>query len=280
MSNLSAIEWTDKTLNPIRGCSRVSPGCLNCYMFDAVETRLRHNPSGAYANGTAVTLHLDVLDHLGRDREPSRYFICSMSDWLHEDVPDEAVVALVDALRRHDHHWYFLLTKRAERLAELGPYLAWPDHVIACVSVESEEQVHRIDLLRACGAKRIGVSAEPLIGRLPLGTEAARARYIRGLDYVIVGGETAPEGKVRPMAKAWATGVRDACLAEGVPFHFKQWGDVDEHGDYVGHKKAGRLLGGRTHDDLARGCAEHLERARLLAAAGSTRRSASRSARP
>src|SRR5690606_6390720 len=105
--------------------------CANCYMHELVETRLRHNGSGAYENGAAVTLHLDVLDDLAKDREPSRYFICSMSDWLHEDVPDEAVFTLFDALCRNDHHWYFLLTKRAERLAELGPYLDWPGHVIA-----------------------------------------------------------------------------------------------------------------------------------------------------
>src|SRR5690606_12082614 len=126
------------------GCTPVSPGCFNCYMTREVMRRLRHNPSGAYANGTAVTLHIDVLDQLAKDREPSRYFVGSMSDWLHEDVPDEAVVALVDALRRNDHHWYFLLTKRSERLAELGPHLGFPDHVIACVSVESEKQLYRI----------------------------------------------------------------------------------------------------------------------------------------
>lgn len=272
MSNLSPIEWTDKSINHIRGCTRASPGCMNCYMLTAVESRLRHNPRGAYANGTAVTVHPEVLAGLERDLHPSRYFVCSMSDWLHADVVDEECVVLVETLRRVDWHWYFLLTKRSERLAELGPHLHIPDHVAVCVSVESAKQLRRIDHLRACGAKRIGVSFEPLIGRIPLDTEEARARYIRGLDFVIVGGERAAKEKVRPMEKAWAREIRDACDAEGVPFHFKQWGDVDEHGDYVGHAKAGRLLDGRTHDDLARGCAEHLAWARLAVAKKRRRR--------
>lgn len=270
MSNKSTIEWTDKTLNPVRGCTRVSPGCAECYFHREVE-RLKHNPNGSYANGVRPTFHPDVLRKLEEDREPSRYFVGSMSDWLHEEFPDEVVFTLLDALRRADHHWYFLLTKRSERLASLGPYLDWPDHVIACVSVESGAYLHRIEHLRASGAKRMGVSFEPLLGRVPLNTPEGR-RLVRGLDHAIVGGETAKPNKVRRMHGEWAREIRDVCLEEGVPFCFKQWGSVDEEGAYVGKKKAGRSLDGRFHDDLPRGCAEHLERARLIVVSNRLRR--------
>lgn len=266
--------WWDKTHNPFRGCDRVSAGCLHCWCLTLIDTRLQHQDNSPYSDsGPNATFHPEALKAYARDLQPKRWFTPSMSDPFHIAFADEAILTFFDALRRNDHHYFIVLTKRSERLVELGPYIDWPENVLMIVSVEDERYLHRIDDLRTSGAKRIGVSFEPLIGRIPLDTEEARRRYISGLDYVIVGGETAPEDTIRPMEKAWATEIYDACSAEGVPFFFKQWGDVDEHGNYVGRKKAGRFLDGRTHDDLARGCAEHLDRARLKVSAGRARRS-------
>lgn len=252
--------WWDETASAFRGCTRVSPGCANCWCLEMIESRLRHQAHGAYTGHVGPTYVPHVLDEIARDRQPKRYFTPSMSDPFHEAYTDEVVLAFFDALRRADQHWYFVLTKRSERLASLGPHIAWSDHIMAVVSVEDERYLHRLDDLRACGAKRIGASFEPLIGRIPLTTPAERS-VLRGLDFAIVGGETADEDKVRPMRPEWAREVVEACVDTGVPVFFKQWGDVNASGDYVGRKKAGRLLDGRTYDDLPRGCAEHLARA-------------------
>ena len=262
-------KWWDKTHNPFRGCTRFSPGCFHCWMHELIEARLGHQIDGAYSdfeNDTVVFVP-EALKAYARDLTPKRYFTPSMSDPFHEGFTDEMVLSFFEALFHANWHWYFVLTKRSERLASFGQHLNWPNHVMAVVSVEDEKRLHRIDHLRACGAKRIGVSFEPLIERLPVSTPEMRERYIRGLDYAIIGGESADDDEVRPMDPAWARELVEACLEEDVPVFFKQWGSVDQHGAYLGRKRAGRLLDGRTHDDLPRGCAEHLGQAQALAAA-------------
>lgn len=269
-------KWWDKTHNPQRGCTRVSPGCANCWMHELVEARLSHQIDGAYSdfeNDTVVFVP-EALKAYARDLTPKRYFTPSMSDPFHEGFSDEMVLTFFDALTRANWHWYFVLTKRSDRLASFGQHLNWPDHIMGVVSVEDEKRLYRIDHLRTCGAKRIGVSFEPVIGRIPVSSPELRKRYIRGLDYAIVGGESADENDVRPMDPAWARELVDACLEEDVPVFFKQWGSVAENGLYLGRERAGRLLDGRTYDALPRGCAEHLERAQVLAAVERIRRRA------
>ena len=263
--------WWDKTNNPFRGCTNVSEGCRNCWALADIEGRLRHQIAGAYTDLAGPTFVPAALDALWRDLVPKRYFVPSMSDPLHDAFDDATFFSYFDALVVANWHYYFVLTKRADRLAQIGPYLDWPDHVIAVVSVESQKYVGRIERLIESGAKRKGLSVEPLIGHVDVKSSGVRD-LVRELDYVIVGGETAPQSKVRPMRPEWAREWRDVCGEEGVPFMFKQHGDVDEHGVYVGRSKAGRLLDGRTHDDLPRGCLDHLVRAQAIAAAEKLRR--------
>jgi len=275
-TNTSKGWWWDQTLNSHRGCDRVSAGCANCWCLNLIGERLSKNPTAAYANGPRPTYHPEVLDQLRRDLQPKRYFTPSTSDPLHEQFSYSLFISFIERLGQVPWHYFIVLTKRADRLAEIGPYVAWPENVLMVVSVEDERYLHRIDILRACGASNIGVSFEPLIGRVPLDTEDARRRYIRDLDFTIVGGETAEETKCRPMEVEWARELYRACIAEGVPFFFKQWGDIDVQGNYVGKKKAGRLLDGRTHDDLPRGCVEHFLRAQFLVQVEKKRRAAAR----
>ncbi len=256
--------WWDKTLNPFRGCDRVSAGCLHCWCLKLIESRLSRQGDGAYTDHTGPVFVPEVLEALQKDLQTKRYFIPSMSDPFHDAFSDETILAFFEALRRAPWHYYFVLTKRSERLASLGPHIDWPPHVIAVVSVEAEEYMYRIEHLRASGAKRIGVSFEPLIGRIHATTPEERER-LRGLDYAIIGGETAALDKVRPMRPEWARELRDGCLATDVPLFFKQWGDTNEQGEYVGRRRAGREIDGQTHDDLPRGCAEHLILADTLA---------------
>lgn len=260
--NLAKGWWWDKTHNPFRGCRKTSPGCVNCWALADIDNRLQHRIGGVYNGLTGPTFFPEELAAYARDLQPKRYFTPSMSDAFLDDFADEQVFTFFEALQAASWHYYFVLTKRSERLAQLGPHLPWGEHVIAVVSVEDEKRMRRIEHLQECGATRKGVSFEPVVGRVPL---RDHGDLVRGLDYAIVGGETADRDEVRPMDPEWAIEIVEVCLEEGVPVFFKQWGDVDPYGDYVGRKAAGRQLDGRTYDALPLGCADHLKRGVTLA---------------
>ena len=254
--------WWDKTHNPFRGCRKTSPGCVNCWALIDIIQRLQHRTGGVYDGLTGPTFYPDELAAYARDLQPKRYFTPSMSDPFLDDFSDEQIFAFFEAIAAAPWHYYFTLTKRSERLAQLGPYLPWGEHVIAVVSVEDEKRMRRIADLQQCGAARKGVSFEPVVGRVPL---RDNRDLVRGLDYAIVGGETADRDKVRPMKIEHAREIVEVCLEENVPVMFKQIGDVDFEGNYVGRKKAGRQLDSRTYDALPLGCADHLNRGVTLA---------------
>lgn len=248
------IEWADDSWNPATGCTRVGPECDNCYMFALVETRLGWmNPR--YPNGTELTVHPDKLGEAADDFEPARLFVNSMSDWLHESIPDEFVIEQVEAMREAPWHLHMPLTKRAWRLARLGPYVEWPECVMAGVSVGVHEQVVRIEQLRASGAKKTYVSFEPLLESVDPDGDLD----LTGIDLAIVGGESGrdtydDEGEIVgreivPMEEAWVLEIQAACERSGTAFFFKQWGRYDAEGRDVGKKKAGRLLDGQTWDE-------------------------------
>ena len=161
-------------------------------------------------------------------------FVNSMSDLFHEAVPDGFIRQVVEVMRRAHWHTFQVLTKRSERLLRLSPDLHWPANVWVGVSVEDDGYLSRVDHLRATRARVRFLSLEPLLG--PLCT-----LDLRGLHWVIVGGESGPGA--RPMAEAWVTRIRDQCLAAGVPFFFKQWGGVHK-------KRAGRLLQGQAWEQM------------------------------
>lgn len=233
MADGSAIEWTDATWNPVRGCTKVSPGCKHCYAETFAE-RFRGVPGHPFERGFDLRLVPDALELPLKWRASRRIFVNSMSDLFHEDVPDEYVVRVFDVMRRASQHRFQVLTKRAERMAKLTASLRIPDHVWMGVSVENAEYTDRIDELRRVKAKVRFLSVEPLLGPI-------RRLNLRGIHWVIVGGESGP--RARPMQAEWVHAIRDRCIAAEVPFFFKQWGGVRKH-------TTGRILDGRTWDEM------------------------------
>jgi protein gp37 len=233
MAQLSRIEWTDATWNPVTGCTKVSPGCKNCYA-ERMARRLQGMDQPRYRNGFSLTLQPDVLEEPLHWTKPKLVFVNSMSDLFHEAVPLSYIHRVFEVMERADWHIFQVLTKRHERLAATAGLLRWPENVWMGVSVESQDHVARIGGLRKVRASVRFLSVEPLlapISFLPL----------KGIHWVIVGGESGP--RARPMQPQWVRAVRDRCRAEGVPFFFKQWGGV--------HKRtAGRLLDGRAWDEM------------------------------
>ena len=229
----SKIEWTDATWNPVTGCNKVSAGCKLCYA-ERLSKRLKATGMVKYRNGFAVTLHPDALDIPLRWRKPRTIFVNSMSDLFHYQVPDEFVHDVFNVMEKANWHRYQVLTKRPERVAALSHELPWPQQIWLGVSVESDRYLHRVDLLRECGAITKFLSLEPLLGPLP-------DLNLDGIDWVIVGGESGPGA--RPMEADWVRTIRDQCVEAGVLFHFKQWGGVFK-------KRHGRELDGRTWDEM------------------------------
>ena len=229
----SGIEWTETTWNPVTGCTKISPGCKNCYA-ERMALRLQAMGQDNYKNGFKVTLHERML-HLPLEwRKPRMIFVNSMSDLFHRDVPTEFIEKTFTVMRKASWHTFQVLTKRSDRLLEIKDMIRIPKNVWLGVSVECEDYLYRIDDLRKTNSQVKFLSLEPLIGPLP-------DLNLQGINWVIVGGESGPGA--RPMKEEWALDIRDACLSSHVPFFFKQWGGVFK-------KRAGRRLDGRTWDQM------------------------------
>lgn len=233
MAQGSTIEWTQATWNPVTGCSKISQGCKHCYA-ERMALRLKAMGQVNYRNGFKVTLQPHMLELPLKWKRPRVIFVNSMSDLFHKDVPLSYVQQIFDVMKRASWHQFQVLTKRADRLAELAPQLEWAPNIWMGVTVESAEYKHRIDSLRSTDAKIKFLSLEPLIG--PLGK-----LNLRGINWAIVGGESGPGA--RPMDLEWVTEIRNQCQQQKVPFFFKQWGGVRKD-------KTGRLLDGRTWDEM------------------------------
>jgi protein gp37 len=187
-----------------------------------------------YANGFKVTAHEHQIDKPLQWKRPMAVFVNSMSDIFHEEIPLDFILKIFKVMELARHHRFQLLTKRAERLSALDLNLPWQDNVWMGVTVENADYASRIDHLRRTGARIKFLSLEPLLGPLP-------DLDLRGIDWVIVGGESGP--RARPMRQEWVTEIRDQCLTANVPFFFKQWGGRNK-------KRAGRLLEGRIWDEM------------------------------
>ena len=229
----SGIEWTESTWNPVTGCNKVSPGCKHCYAERMAE-RLHAMGQPNYRNGFQLTLQPQMLELPLHWKRPQKIFVNSMSDLFHKDVPLDYIKRVFDVMGRAHWHRFQVLTKRADRLVALDRNLVWSSNVWMGVSVENTDYDDRIDDLRRTGANVKFLSLEPLLGPLS-------KLDLRGIDWVIVGGESGPGA--RPMQESWVTEIRDQCLAAGVSFFFKQWGGVNK-------KRAGRTLDGRTWDEM------------------------------
>lgn len=247
MTGLSAIQWTDATWNPLTGCTRVTTGCAHCYAFALHD--MRHEAyqrlGGRYPNGrpmpaqyalpfSKVQLLPQRLEEPLRIKQPHRFFVNSMSDLFHSQVPDEYILRVFAVMRAAHWHTFQVLTKRVGRLRRLGPHLHWPDNVWMGVSIEEDALTPRADALREVPAAVRFLSCEPLLGPLP-------SLDLYGIDWVITGGESGPGA--RPCQPEWVRDLRDRCQAEGVAFFHKQWGGRTP-------KAGGRTLDGRTWDDF------------------------------
>lgn len=235
MGQKSSIEWTESTWNPLSGCTKISPGCKNCYA-ERMAWRLQAMGQPNYANGFALTLHEEALGLPLRWKKPQTIFVNSMSDMFHLKVPRDFILRAFDVMQKAYWHRFQVLTKRAERLAVLSEQLPWADNIWMGVSVETESFTHRVDSLRETDAAIKFLSLEPLLGPLD-------NLCLDGIDWVIVGGESGPGA--RPMNAEWVLSIRDQCHDANVPFFFKQWGGVWK-------KKFGRTLDGRTWDEMPR----------------------------
>jgi protein gp37 len=233
MSDHSAIEWTEATWNPVRGCTKVSPGCKHCYAETFAE-RFRGVPGHPFEQGFDLRLVPEALDLPLRWRRGRLIFVNSMSDLFHEDVPDHYIERVFSVMRSARQHQFQLLTKRAERMLSFSFRHGLPANAWMGVSVENAAYRSRIAFLRRVPATVRFLSLEPLIG--PIGTIG-----LKGIHWVIVGGESGPGA--REMKAEWVRDVRRQCERAGVPFFFKQWGGVRK-------SRNGRDLDGRTWDGM------------------------------
>ncbi len=233
MGTKSAIEWTEATWNPVTGCTKISPGCDHCYA-ERLALRLQAMGQPNYVNGFGLTVQEHMLELPLRWKLPQVIFVNSMSDLFHKDVPAEYIQKVFDVMRRASQHRFQVLTKRSQRLARLSSMLSWQPNIWMGVSVESQEYTFRIDHLRETEAHIKFLSLEPLLGPLT-------NLNLKGIDWVIVGGESGPGARV--MRREWVLDIRDQCKDAGIPFFFKQWGGTNK-------KKAGRLLENRTWDEM------------------------------
>lgn len=233
MATMSSIEWTETTWNPTTGCTKISHGCKRCYA-ERMSKRLQAMGVQKYADGFAVRTHEAVLAEPLAWRKPRLVFVNSMSDLFHQAVPAAFIERVFTTMNQASQHTFQVLTKRPSRVRQLSSRLTWTPNIWMGTSIESEQWLDRLENLRQIPAHIRFLSLEPLLGPLP-------DLRLDGIGWVIVGGESGPGA--RPMEAAWATSIRDQCLAGGVPFFFKQWGGVFK-------KRTGRMLDGRTWDQM------------------------------
>jgi protein gp37 len=245
MAGSSDIEWTEATWNPIAGCSMVSPGCTNCYA-QRMAARLQAMGIKKYEATTRKSGRRHVwTGHINIDpnvlaaplnwRKPLRIFVNSMSDLFQESVAEDFVFQVWEIIEQAHWHCFQILTKRPERMLRVLSQPAFPvlENVWLGTSVESEDYIERIDVLRRVPAKIRFVSFEPLLGPI-------MDPKLDDVHWVIVGGESGPHA--REVESWWVEELRDSCKRQGVAFFFKQWGGPRK-------KKTGRLLGGRIWDE-------------------------------
>jgi protein gp37 len=275
----SPIEWTEFTWNPLAGCNRITPGCAGCYARTLHQ--MRHNiyrannglwPRAGKPIAAQYALPFETIqlfpERLSipiKRKEPTMWFVNSMSDLFHKDVPIEFIQAVFQTMNETPRHTYQVLTKRHERLAEIAASgaVTWTDNIWQGVSIENNRFVVRANYLRQVPARTRFISAEPLLTALP-------DLDLAGIAWLIAGGESG--NKARPMNPAWVYELRDKCRVAGTAFFFKQWGEwlpydhnpkspmfgvppeslAGEKYSWtkVGKKAAGRLLDGRTWDEM------------------------------
>lgn len=237
---MSKIEWTEKTWNPVTGCTKFSDGCAHCYA-ETMANRLKAMGVLKYSNGFTPTLHDEVLSEPLNWKKPHTIFVCSMADLFHESVPFEFVDRVMSTIRKTPWHRYQVLTKRAQRMAEYFSHTGIPENIWLGVTVENRQAKSRIEVVRSLNSTVRFLSCEPLLedlGKLDL----------TNIDWVIVGGESGVQA--RPMHPEWVRSIRDQANAGEVPFFFKQWGTWGPDGVKRSKKANGKLLDGQIYHTI------------------------------
>lgn len=241
MSQQSKIEWTQATWNPTVGCTKISPGCKFCYA-ETMAKRLQAMRVHGYEHGFELVVLPERLEQPLKRKKPTTYFVDSMSDLFHEQVPDDFIAQVFNVIQQASQHRFQILTKRAERLADFFKTATPPNNAWLGVSVEDRQYgLPRIDHLRKVNAQIRFLSIEPLL-------EDLGEIDLTGIHWVIVGGESG--AKARPMQKQWVENIREQCLESQIRFFFKQWGGWGVDGIRRAKKKNGRLLDGRTWSEM------------------------------
>ena len=268
MGDRSKIEWTEATWNPIRGsrgdwtCVKVSSGCANCY---AERINVRRGGPRYIKGNDEPRLDREILQQPLHWRRKRMIFVCSMTDLFLESVPDEWIFDIFKIMAHCPNHVFQVLTKRAERMADLVPNIRSADycrshlvdrlhHVWLGVSVEDQKRANeRIPHLVRTPASVRFLSCEPLLGPIDLGAAHPCGYYCdpgadgggyhdhpfltpgiaSPISWVIAGGESGPG--CRSMELDWARSIRDQCSETGVAFFMKQLGGwPNKHGDPEG----------------------------------------------
>ncbi|MGB4654636.1 MAG: phage Gp37/Gp68 family protein [Bacteroidales bacterium] len=234
------IEWTEKTWNPITGCTKISEGCKNCYA-EIMSRRLKAMGQQKYKNEFELALHENVLTEPYRWKKPHTIFVCSMSDLFNDKVPFEFIDKVFQTIVQTPHHQYQILTKRAKRMNLYFQSRDIPKNVWLGVTVENKKSKKRIEFLRSLQASVLFISCEPLLedlGQLDL----------TNINWVIVGGESGP--KARPMKEGWVLSIKEQSEKQGAAFFFKQWGTWGSDGVKRSKLRNGKLLKGEVYQEL------------------------------
>ncbi len=231
----SKIEWTEATWNPSTGCNKITAGCKHCYA-ETMAKRLQAMGTPGYENGFEFTLMPERLDMPLKIKKPTKFFVNSMSDLFHENMPFDFLDKVFAVISMTPHHTYQILTKREKVLEAYCKTREIPDNVWLGVTVEMKKTKKRIDVLRKIDARIRFLSIEPLL-------EDVGELDLTNIHWVIVGGESGH--KARPMKPEWATAIQNQCDEQDVAFFFKQWGTWGADGVKRSKKANGRILLGK-----------------------------------
>ena len=240
MSNTTNIEWTEMTWNPTTGCSKISSGCSNCYA-ETMARRLKAMGVKGYENGFKLTLQPHRLNEPLARKKQTMYFVDSMSDLFHHNIPDSYINEVMKIVDMTPHHTYQILTKRAARMYNYFEKRNIPCNAWLGVTIENRsEGLPRLDYLNCIESKIKFISMEPLL-------EDLGSINLNGVDWIIVGGESGP--KARPMKPEWVLNIKNQCEKQDIKFFFKQWGGFGADGIKRSKKENGRILLGKTWDN-------------------------------
>ena len=237
--NKTTIEWTEKTWNPSIGCTEISDGCKNCYA-KIMAKRLQAMGTNGYKDGFKFKIIPERLNQPLKLKKPTKFFVNSMSDLFHEEMPFNYIDKIMEEKKKTPQHIYQILTKREKIMDKYFSNRTIPKNIWLGVTVESQKYLYRLDYLRNLNASVKFISMEPLLSPI---TNIS----LDGIDWVIVGGESGV--KARPMNQKWVESIRDQCQNQNTAFFFKQWGTWGSDGIKRNKKINGRSLVGKLYDE-------------------------------